>query len=345
MDHGVLRSDSPTRKLKTPRQAVFRFLVMSRRPERALLIPVGLLIIAACGGAATQGSPQPRQTPVQQPGATRAALATQEEAVPETPGLQIALASSDLAVGVNRMAFGLIDSQSGPLRDADVQVSTFHLTGGGREGPIETVPATFRKWPVGPGGVYTARLSFDRSGAWGIAAIVADGGPSRAASTALQVSQTSATPALGSPAPSSANKTARDVTSLEELTTDADPDPDLYAMTIAEAIKIGVPLLVVFATPAYCQTFTCGPQVEVIKALKAQYYKGQANFIHVEVYDNPLEIQGDLSRGRLSPTLAEWGLPSEPWTFILDSEGLVSAKFEGFATAEELEEALSAVLR
>ena len=101
--------------------------------------------------------------------------------------------------------------------------------------------------------------------------------------------------------------------------------------------------MVVFATPAYCQTATCGPQVDVVKGLKTEN-EGKVNFIHIEVYDNPLEIQGDLSRGRISPTFTEWNLPSEPWTFIVDEDGVLRAKFEGFATSEELEEALAAVL-
>ena len=70
----------------------------------------------------------------------------------------------------------------------------------------------------------------------------------------------------------------------------------------------------------------------------------EMNFIHIEVYDNPLEIQGDLSRGRISPTFTEWNLPSEPWTFVMDSQGLVRDKFEQFTVAEEIEAALAEVL-
>ena len=44
-------------------------------------------------------------------------------------------------------------------------------------------------------------------------------------------------------------------------------------------------------------------------------------------------------------TMDEWGLITEPWTFILDSDGRVRAKFEQFVTEDEiivaLEEALS----
>jgi peroxiredoxin len=81
----------------------------------------------------------------------------------------------------------------------------------------------------------------------------------------------------------------------------------------------------------------------MVKELKAEY-SDKANFIHIEVYDNPDEIEGDLNNAIVSPVLAEWGLPSEPWTFIVDEDGLIQAKFESFATREELETALTAVL-
>ncbi|MCI0438348.1 MAG: hypothetical protein L0177_04370 [Chloroflexi bacterium] len=287
----------------------------------AALALAALIVLAACGG----DSETPAQT------------------VEET--LAMAPASSDLSVGENRVVFALLGDE-GPVRDAeaDVQVSTFFLSSGAREGPIETAPATFRQWPSGPGGVYVTRLSFDRAGTWGLAAIVrrADGS-AEAASISLQVKERSDTPALGSPAPRSDSKTARDVTSLDQLTTDTSPDPDMYAMSIAEALDARKPLMVTFSTPAFCQTATCGPQLDVVKQLKDEY-REQASFIHVEVYDNPHEIQGDLANAVVSPTIAEWGLPSEPWTFIVGADGLIKAKFEAFTTADELEEALSEVL-
>lgn len=304
----------------------------SRWAARLILIPVALLAPTACGGT-NDSSAEVTQIP-----------APQASETPARPVLQMALASSDLSVGPNRVAFGLIDNQSGPLRDADVQVSTFFLGGDGQEGPIEMVKAVFRKWPLGPGGVYTAQLSFDRPGTWGLGVVASEAdGTARPVSIRIEVREESLTPAIGSPSLRSVSKTSRDVASLEELTSDTDPDPDLYAMSVAEAIDSGKPLMVSFATPAYCQTAACGPQVDVIKGLKEQY-RGRVNFIHVEVYDNPREIQGDLSRGRLSPTVTEWNLRSEPWTFIVDAEGLIASKFEGFATREELEAALAGVL-
>ena len=257
----------------------------------------------------------------------------------------VGMASTDLAVGDNRVVFGVIIQGQGALRDEKVQVKTFYLTASGPEGPKQTTPATFQRWPGGAGGAYVANLSFDRPGEWGlgIEASRPDGSLIRA-SVKVAVKETSATPSIGSAAPHSRNKTAGDVSDLTDLTTDTDPDPDLYRLTVAEALDAGLPLLVGFATPAYCQTATCGPQVDVLKQMKDRY-GGRINVIHVEVYDNPPEIRdAGIEAGRLTPVMAEWGLPSEPWTFVVDGEGIVRAKYEGFVGADELRSAIDDTL-
>ena len=318
-----------------------------------ILAPVAIVAIAACGGGTAEPTPEataPAPAATAEPTLSQTTEPEQTETstavpVPVASDLQMLPASSDLSVGPNRFVFGLLDSQSRPIRDAQVQVSTFYRGGGGAEGLIETVPALFRKWPVGPGGVYTAQITFDRPGLWGVGALVfEEDGSLRSGSVQFAVQEKNVTPAIGSPAPRSVNKTASDVEKLEEITTDLDPDPEIYTMTIAEAIDAGKPLVVSFSTPAFCETATCGPQLDVIKALKERY-KGQVNFIHVEIFDNPLELAGDRSKGHLAPAVVEWKLPSEPWTFIVDSDGLVFAKFEAFTTSEELEEGLVGVLQ
>jgi hypothetical protein len=305
-----------------------------RRAVWAVLLPAALLALVVCGG-----EPATEAVADATPGtALEASTGTQAAAV------QVVAASSDLSVGGNRFVFGLLDSESGPVREADVRVSTFYLKGSVLEGPKEEVDAVFRKWPVGPAGIYTVQLSFDMSGNWGIGvAITGLDGVVRRGTTMIQIKEASATPAIGSPVPHSVSKISGNQATLAEITSDLVPDPELYKLTVAAAIDAGAPLMLVFASPAYCQSATCGPQVEVVKALRKKY-GGKASFIHVEVYDNPQEIQGDLSRARISPILTEWNLPSEPWTFIVDSDGLLHAKFEGFATGEELEEALVEVI-
>jgi hypothetical protein len=70
----------------------------------------------------------------------------------------------------------------------------------------------------------------------------------------------------------------------------------------------------------------------------------------VEIYDNPAEIQGDLDRAEIFSVVDDWGLTAiddyfnESWTFIIDGDGMIDDRFEGFATADELEAALFKVL-
>jgi glutathione peroxidase-family protein len=55
-------------------------------------------------------------------------------------------------------------------------------------------------------------------------------------------------------------------------------------------------------------------------------------------------MRGDYAKARVSSVFEEWGLKTEPFTFVIDSSGSVSAKFEGFVTTEELSEAIEKAL-
>ena len=293
----------------------------------SLLFAVALssaLIIIACSGTEP---PEPTPTP-EASGATR-----------------ISLASTDLAAGENRVVFALIRPGSGALKDAQVEVQTFYLSGSTPDQAVQTATAAFRTWPGGTGGVYRVNLAFDRAGDWGLGVIATlPDGSSMNLGARIEVKATSSTPAIGSLAPRSESKTASDAPQLTDITTDPKPDPDLYQVSIADAIDKSEPLLVTFATPAYCRTATCGPQMNIVKELKGRY-ADRMNFIHVEVYDNPSEIREQgISAARTAPALSEWGLPSEPWTFIVDSAGTVRAKYEGFVDSDELEIAIVEVL-
>ena len=295
----------------------------------ATLLSLVTLATLACAGE----EPTPVSTP------------TLTNTPQDKPELSVGVISTDLSLGSNRLAFFLLDRGSAPFTTAEADVS-FYYPAEDQGGELQaSSTALFRKWPLGDRGIYTTQVKLDQPGTWSLTVNVTgpDGG-TRSAQGIFQVKEQSATPAIGSPAPRSKSKTARDVDKLEELTTASPPDRDLYALTIEEAVSSGKPLVVVFATPAFCQTATCGPQVQVIQGIKDNYGEA-ANFIHVEIWDNPNEIQGDLSKARTSPTVEEWGLATEPWTFIMDRQGRVAAKFEAFASASEIEEELARVLR
>jgi hypothetical protein len=259
-------------------------------------------------------------------------------------GTQAIFATPDLGVGENRVGF-VLTSAEGLVRSPAAAVSSLFFPDAASQGEVkQTALAVFKPWPYGTRGLYSTVLSFDRPGRWGIDISVLDPtGPARQAQLRFEVKDAPAAPPVGSPAIRSVSKTARDVQHLGQLTTGSLHDPELYQTTIADAVASGLPTVVVMASPAFCINAVCGPQVEVLQELKNKY-RGRANFIHVDLYDNPEEIQGDLSRARLSPTVMEWRLPSAEWSFVIDSKGVISARFESFATLDELEQALQRTL-
>ena len=255
--------------------------------------------------------------------------------------LNVILATTVLETGPQRVAF-LLTTQTGLVKDSNVMFTPVYVPD---NQPGEEVATRFNEWPYGTRGTFVSQVDFDRAGTWRLD-IVAEGADATGwAVQEFEVLESSPIPALGAEAPLSDNKTLSEFGDLALVTTDYSPDESLYQLTVREAVEGPLPTVVVFASPAFCTTATCGPQVDAVSELRAKY-DGQANFIHVEIYDNPDEIQGDLTKARISPVVDEWGMTrlphwfNESWTFVLDSDGLVQDRFEGFATLTELEESL-----
>jgi hypothetical protein len=58
------------------------------------------------------------------------------------------------------------------------------------------------------------------------------------------------------------------------------------------------------------------------------------DFVHVEIYDD-LQVESS-EELVLVEAVSEWQLPSEPWVYIIDAEGVVVAAFEGAVNDDEL---------
>jgi hypothetical protein len=79
--------------------------------------------------------------------------------------------------------------------------------------------------------------------------------------------------------------------------------------------------------------------LDQVQALDSEY--PDFNYVHVEVYENiQVTDQQDLI---LVPAVEEWGLPTEPWLYVTDGSGKVTAAFEGAVSDSELRAALDEV--
>ena len=125
--------------------------------------------------------------------------------------------------------------------------------------PAETRQAIFHLWPYGIRGAYSTEFNFDRPGRWRLDVTVDDGDFSGATQLEVEVVEQSPVPGIGSRPPLSQSKTLDEVDDIAQLTTDYEPDPDLYRISVADAIESPRPAVIVFASPAFCVSATCGP--------------------------------------------------------------------------------------
>ena len=96
----------------------------------------------------------------------------------------------------------------------------------------------------------------------------------------------------------------------------------------------GKPTVLLFATPAFCQTRFCGPAYDTTHALQLRY-GAQFNFVHVEVYTglpNPAA-----NNWEIAPAMTAFGLTTEPWLYLIDGSGVIDYRVEGLFTTAEVE--------
>lgn len=277
------------------------------------------------------------------------------QATPPGGDVTPVFAFSEAVVGPNRLAIGLLRNGS-PVNDpaAKVKLKIFDLTTNNPT-PLAEMAATYYGRGL-PAGIWVAYAAFDKPGNVGveIQAQLPDQQQPSVRRYNLEIVGTSAAPQVGQPAIAAKTLTARDVPELAQLTSGADPDPALYQISLDEALKNGKPTAVLFATPNFCRTATCGPSVTVLSQLQKQYGT-QINIIHTEVYRYPFgdsaklqtesiaKAQGENRaptaeelRAGLSDAMATWNLPSEPWLFLIDAKGVIVARYEGGITSEEM---------
>ena len=314
------------------------------------------LVVAACGGsAATPTSGPPTAAPTGGTAACPAAPEPSAEALTDwdpsvqRPSLFPVIISSRLICGENHLLVGFLDRENRPVGTPDrtVSVAVYDL-GADATTPAASATATFL-WAIeGSRGVYSAPLSFGRTGLWGAEFTTeAPGSPSETIRVLFQVAESSPVVAIGQAAPPSDTPTLADVGGdASLLSTDTNPVPAFYETSVADAVAGHIPFVLVFATPKFCTSAQCGPTLDRLKPVAAAH--PGMTFINVEPFElEPANgtLQPVLTDGQLTPVKAtiDWGLLSEPWVFVVDGDGIVRGSFEGVVGEAELEAAIARV--
>jgi hypothetical protein len=177
--------------------------------------------------------------------------------------------------------------------------------------------------------VYSTNVDFPADGEWRIAALIKQGDETTTALLpSAVVGRFAKVPEVGQKAPLIHTPTPEDVGGdLAKITTRIPPDTQNkvdYADALGEE-----PIVLVFATPQFCQSRVCGPVVDVAEQVK-QLYGDKVAFIHMEIYND-----NDPSK-HVRPQVQAFHLPSEPWLFAIGRDGRITAEIEGAFGVEEL---------
>ncbi len=290
-----------------------------------------------------------------------------EDAKPST--LVVSPAAMAFYKGENRYPFGVFERDGSQVADAEVALYFAKVPGerseGGNQGKLDpgaaqakrraassareepaigpfpaaieslqTKPAfraqTTTSDPDAATVVYSTQIDFPSDGEWRIAALIRRGDELEATllSTSAVVGKFAKVPQVGDKAPVIHTPTPADAGGdLSQITTRIPPDTQNsvdYADVVGKE-----PIVLLFATPQFCQSRVCGPVVDVAEQVK-QLYGDKAAFIHMEIFND-----NDPGKGA-RPQVRAFHLPSEPWLFAIDREGRIEADIEGAFGVDEL---------
>jgi len=300
-----------------------------------------VFLVVVCAAAVVAGCGRPSNV------ALPSTLPSDVGAGPEILPLLI---NSEIVKGPNRFLFSLTDRQNRLVAAPDVSVQLrFYDVDASQNDVVFDAEARFL-WAIEDRqGLYVASVAFPDAGRWGTRfdATFPDG-TVRSVRADYDVAESGSTPGLGARVARVDTPTLADAAGeVKRISTDSDPELRFYQVSIADALAAGEPFVVVFATPAFCESRLCGPTLETAKAVARDY--PEITFINVEPYRMVIRdgsLQPDLDAdGRPQPAAwtNAWGLRSEPYTFVIGADGAVLAKFEGVMGEDELRRALEAL--
>ncbi|HXA43804.1 MAG TPA: hypothetical protein VNV65_12930 [Candidatus Solibacter sp.] len=292
-------------------------------------------VLAACGGsvAGSEGSPSPAAS------------------APPLQAVVVNAAAGDCAPCVvkgtdRRLAVGILDSNQVPVGGGvTVQVQVYLLPAGGKPtavGPVMDAP--YEGTLLADKGVYVIRQNLAAAGFYNVVVSATKGALHSVTTAAFQVLDADPGLAVGSPAPSSQNPTASQVSNIRQIDTGVPPD-DMHYTSIAAALSAHHALVIYFGAPGFCKSKTCAPEQAAVASLEPAYKPHGVDFVHIETYKGGVpDNTADFSKATLSPTFDEWKLTSDPWVFVVDKAGLIRAKFDGPTAPEEIEAVLKGLV-
>jgi hypothetical protein len=316
----------------------------SRRVGLAVLVSVlsaGLLF--GCGESAPESgtTPAPSTSDFPTPGKR---TIEQLAGTASSSEFLVAPAGKVFETGRTRYSFAVLDEQGNQVNDQRVAI---YATRGPNDKVIGPFPASVESLATDPSfsaqttsqdpgaaeAVYVSQLDLPASGNWYLLAYIdAVSGPQGAQLPTIRASDNNAVPAVGEPAPRVSTPIPADVGGDISKIDTRIPADSMHLSDLQDVLG-EKPVILVFSTPQLCESRVCGPVVDV-QAQVAEETGDRVEFIHSEIYN-----QNDVGKG-VRPAVKAFGLPSEPWLFAIDRNGIVRDRIEGPFGIEEVRRAV-----
>jgi hypothetical protein len=322
---------------------------------RLVAATAALAIVAVACGADPGATPSAGDDPAGDPSRANelnVAIASFDLAVGEDQRLLAGLFGADralLAFGEVTFQLGFLGDQAGGEAELSQQATASYLPIPGMEPEGDEDVPRFLEGDPG-NGVYAARVDLDQPGNWGLRVVAElDDGRILEGQAVFPVQEENQVHGPGDEAPRTVNLTAADAEAGEVAPEAVDsraggsdatiPDRHLHDAVIADELDAGRPLVIAITTPVYCVSRFCGPLTAVISDL-AHEYEDRATFVHLEVWK-------DHQAQEVNEAAAEWIQPrsgaggNEPWVFVVDGDGVITARWDNVLDVEELEAVLA----
>ncbi len=324
---------------------------VSRKTLLAIAAPLAVALIAGCGGGSDNGTgsrSRPAPAASDFPSAKGKTLRQVLLYSGAAQGPVVSPAAAFFHLGTNRFPFGVFTTGREQITDA--QVAVYAAPGRGVNGPaIGPFPARIEDLTTKPSFrakttvddpdaaqvAYVTDIPLDKPGPWAFAALIKSGGsyqyslmptPSPVGDYPM--------PQVGQSPPAVHTLTAGEVSDISQIDTRIPPD-DQHSDDFADIVG-KKPVVLLFATPALCQSRVCGPVTDEAEQVK-QEFGDRVAFIHQEIYNNNRINDGP------RPQMRAFRLSTEPWAYVIDRSGKVSTVLQGPYSVQELEAAVQKV--
>lgn len=328
---------------------------MRARSAALAVLAAAVLLAVGCGGSGSGTSSSVRAAPTPK-GPSSSALRKQLEGATavsvgmfdpvggrtlrqvadglDGTGPQVAFATQTLVPGQSeRVAFGVIDDKTGfvyaptalylaPSENAKAQgpyaaPADLLIT----DPPFRSQNAATESDPFAA--IYETQVPLAKPGTYAVLAVSIINGQKVGAASSITVvaKDKDPIPDVGEQAPRVATDTLASAGGdIKKIDTRVPPS-DMHAVSLKDVLG-KKPVALLFATPQLCQSRVCGPVVDIAAQLE-KTYSGRMDFIHQEVYrDN------EVAKGLRKP-LEDFKLRTEPWLFVMDRTGKITARLEG----------------